>query len=102
MTKSMLVFFSVFVYLFLYTPVIVLVLYSFNKGGFPDVWQGFSLHWYKDLFDSVEIWRAFHNSVIVAAISSLLSVGMSVMLVHGMRHYQRDVASHFLQQCFNS
>lgn len=95
MTKSMLVFFTLGVYLFLYTPVIVLVLYSFNQGGFPDVWQGFSLHWYHDLFNSVEIWRAFHNSVIVAGVSSLLSVSMSVMLVHGMRYYRRDMASLF-------
>ena len=85
MTKSMLAFFVMGIYLFLYTPIIVLVLYSFNQGGFPDVWQGFSLHWYHDLFCSAEIWRAFHNSVIVASSSSLLSVSMSVMFVHGMR-----------------
>lgn len=95
MTKSMLAFFVMGIYLFLYTPIIVLVLYSFNQGGFPDVWQGFSLHWYHDLFCSAEIWRAFHNSVIVASSSSLLSVSMSVMFVHGMRHYKRDVASLF-------
>ncbi|MBP6892283.1 ABC transporter permease [Candidatus Babeliales bacterium] len=95
MTKSMLTFFVLGVYLFLYTPIIVLVLYSFNQGGFPDVWQGFSFHWYQDLFASVEIWRAFQNSVIVASCSSLLSVSMSVMFVHGMRRYKRDIASLF-------
>ena len=95
MTKSMLTFFVLGIYLFLYTPIIVLVLYSFNQGGFPDVWQGFSLHWYHDLFSSIEIWRAFQNSVIVASCSSLLSVSMSIMFVHGMRHYTRDITSIF-------
>ncbi len=91
----MLTFFVLGIYLFLYTPIIVLVLYSFNQGGFPDVWQGFSLHWYHDLFSSIEIWRAFQNSVIVASCSSLLSVSMSIMFVHGMRHYTRDITSIF-------
>lgn len=95
MSRSMLSIFVTAVYIFLYTPIAVLVLYSFNQGGFPEVWQGFSVHWYHDLFKSVEIWRAFHNSVIVASVSSFLSVSMSVMLVHGMRHYNRDVASLF-------
>lgn len=95
LTRSALMIFVASVYVFLYTPIMVLVLYSFNQGGFPDSWQGFSLHWYHDLFSSEEIWRAFHNSVIVATISSLLSVSMSVMFVHGIRHYKRNVAALF-------
>lgn len=94
-SKSALSLFVASVYIFLYTPIMVLVLYSFNQGGFPESWQGFSLHWYDDLFHSEEIWRAFQNSVIVAGISSFLSVSMSLMLVHGMRHYKRDIASLF-------
>ncbi len=89
-TKSMLALFVMGVYFFLYTPIMILVLYSFNQGGFPDVWQGFSLHWYQDLFTSVEIWRAFHNSVIVATFASFLSVSMSIMFVHGMRQFKYD------------
>jgi spermidine/putrescine transport system permease protein len=94
-SKSMLPIFVSLVYLFLYTPIVVLVLYSFNKGGFPDAWQGFSLHWYHDLFHSHEIWRAFQNSIIVASVSSFLSVGMSVMFIHGLRHYKRDMIGLF-------
>ena len=51
MAKVTLAFFVLGVYLFLYTPIMVLVLYSFNQGGFPEAWQGFSLHWYHDLFN---------------------------------------------------
>lgn len=94
-SKSALSLFVASVYIFLYTPIMVLVLYSFNQGGFPETWQGFSLHWYDDLFHSEEIWRAFQNSVIVAGTSSFLSVSMSLMLVHGMRHFKRDLASLF-------
>jgi len=94
-SRSMLPIFTGCVYLFLYTPIIVLVLYSFNKGGFPDAWQGFSLHWYSDLFHSEEIWRAFKNSIIVASTSSFLSVSMSVMFIHGQRHYNRNLVGLF-------
>src|SRR3990167_4706730 len=94
-SKSALSLFVASVYIFLYAPIMVLVLYSFNQGGFPEAWQGFSLHWYHDLFHSEEIWRAFKNSVVVAGISSFLSVSMSLLLVHGMRHYKRDIASLF-------
>lgn len=82
-------------YAFLYTPLIVLILYSFNQGGFPDIWRGFSLHWYNDLFHTVEIWRAFTNSVIVAFFSSLLSVMMAVFFVHGGRRYNYDFTAIF-------
>ncbi|MCX5924433.1 MAG: ABC transporter permease [Candidatus Dependentiae bacterium] len=94
-SKTMLAIFVASVYIFLYTPIMVLVLYSFNQGGFPDAWQGFSLHWYQDLFQSEEIWRAFQNSVIVACVSSFLSVSMSILLVHGVRHYKRNVVPLF-------
>lgn len=94
-SKSTLSIFVASVYAFLYMPIMVLVLYSFNDGGFPDAWNGFSFRWYYELFQSQEIWRAFQNSIIVASISSLLSVSMSILLVHGVRGYKRDVVSIF-------
>lgn len=94
-SKSTLPIFAGFVYLFLYIPIIVLVLYSFNQGGFPDAWKGFSFHWYSDLFHSEDIWRAFYNSVIVATTSSFFSVTMSVIFVHGMRHFNKNLIALF-------
>lgn len=94
-SKSLLTIFVGLVYLFLYTPIIVLVLYSFNQGGFPDIWRGFSLHWYDDLFKSVEIWRAFKHSIIIALASSSLSVLMGLAWVHGARKYKYDVTAIF-------
>lgn len=83
------------VYVFLYMPIIVLILYSFNQGGFPDAWRGFSLHWYHDLLDSVDIWRAFLNSVIIALTSSTLSILMAIFFIHGSRKYKRDWTAMF-------
>ncbi|MGE3876998.1 MAG: ABC transporter permease, partial [Parvibaculaceae bacterium] len=36
----------VLVYVFLYTPIVVLMILSFNQGGLPTAWTGFSTDWY--------------------------------------------------------
>ena len=53
-------------YLFLYVPLMVLILFSFNGGRFPAPWVGFSLEWYRELFTTPEVWHAFVHSLIVA------------------------------------
>ncbi|MFP4331585.1 MAG: ABC transporter permease [Alkalispirochaetaceae bacterium] len=56
--------------LFLFMPLAVLVLYSFN-GSRTMAWGGASLRWYAELFgDSEELWRAFANSVLIAFASA--------------------------------
>ena len=37
-------------FLFLYQPIVLLIVFSFNAGSSGSVWQGFSLHWYQELF----------------------------------------------------
>jgi len=73
--------FVLLVYFILYAPIIVLVLFSFNKGSLPYQWHGFSLTWYYELFKSVEILAALKNSLIVAFSSVLLSVSMGLLYV---------------------
>lgn len=75
------------VYLFLYIPIIVLVLFSFNASGLLYTWSGFSLHWYRLLFSNTEIWYVFRNSLIVAFSSAALSVILGTLLVYGAKRY---------------
>ena len=51
-------------YLFLWVPIVVLLVFSFNTEGFPSPWQAFTLKWYKELIHSVYLWKAFGNSLI--------------------------------------
>ena len=60
--------------IFLYLPITILVIYSFNQGGFPAQWQGLSFCWYYDLFHSVAIWHACKNSIYVALSAAFFSV----------------------------
>lgn len=80
--KSM--FLSLFVatcYLFLYVPILILILFSFNSVSFPYQWKSFSLSWYQELFSSLEIWQATKNSLIVASASVFFSLTFGLLSV---------------------
>ena len=63
--KTSLIFF-IFSMIFLYLPLIVLIIYSFNSSK-SVVWEGFSLKWYKELFDhSGNLWNSFKYSIFIA------------------------------------
>lgn len=69
------------VYLFLYVPIVVLLVFSFNTEGFPSPWKQFTLKWYHELFHSIYLWKAFANSLIVAFFSTLISLCIGVLLI---------------------
>lgn len=71
-------------YLFLYLPILVLIIFSFNGQKFPSQWSGFTLHWYKELFVSHELWSAFFTSLFVAITSTAISLlmGLSFIFFH--------------------
>jgi spermidine/putrescine transport system permease protein len=68
-------------YLFLYVPLIVLLVFSFNTEGFPSPWKGFTLKWYHELFHAKHLWAAFLNSLIVAICSTGISLTMGIFLI---------------------
>ncbi len=72
------------VYFFLYLPIFILVLFSFNDARFVYKWSGFTLNWYYELFRSTEVWLALQNSLIIATSSSILSLIMGCLLVWGL------------------
>jgi spermidine/putrescine transport system permease protein len=68
-------------YLFLYVPIFVLLVFSFNTERFPSPWTGFTLHWYQELFKSIYLWKAFGNSLIVASFATFISVMAGIGLI---------------------
>ena len=68
-------------YLFLYLPICVLVFFSFNEATFSVQWSGFSLRWYKKLLNSPEILNALQTSLIVACVTTFLSVFIGTCFV---------------------
>ncbi len=72
------------VYLFLYGPIIVLIVLSFNRAGLPTVWTGFSTEWYAKLASNEKILSAVQNSLIVAFVSTAISTVVGTLLAMGM------------------
>lgn len=62
------------VFFFLYAPIVVLVVFSFNSSRLNIVWESFTLQWYQRLIDNTPLIRAAKNSLLIASASTLLSV----------------------------
>ena len=72
--------YAILVFGFIYLPIVVLILYSFNRdgvGGFPP--RHFTLDWYRQLFSDSAIWDAVVNSLIVAAAGVALSLTLGLL-----------------------
>ncbi len=61
------------IYLFFYLPIIILIIYSFNETKSRVVWGGFSLKWYKELFESKEVLMSFYNTILIGVVSTLIA-----------------------------
>ena len=68
-------------YLFLYLPIIVLLVFSFNSESFPSPWKGFSWKWYEELFHSPQLWHSCLNSLLIAIFSTSISLILSVFFI---------------------
>jgi spermidine/putrescine transport system permease protein len=68
-------------YLFLYVPILVLFIFSFNIERFPAPWTQFTLKWYHDLFQDIYLWKAFGNSLIIASSATAISLAAGVGLI---------------------
>lgn len=67
------------VLLFLYAPLVVLVIMSFNDSRRTTIWKGFTLGWYRKLFADTELMLALANSLTIAAISTAISLLLGAM-----------------------
>jgi spermidine/putrescine transport system permease protein len=65
--------YAVAVFAFLYLPIFILIIYSFNSNKVVGVWEGVSLRWYQELFHDRAISSAFQNSMWVGFWSTLVS-----------------------------
>ena len=80
---------SVFVgtIIFLFLPLVVLLIYSFN-GSTGMNWTGFSLRWYEKLIGSRELWRALTNSLIIAVSSAATATVIGTIGAIGINWYR--------------
>jgi spermidine/putrescine transport system permease protein len=85
-------------YLFLWLPILILIIFSFNTSRTNAVWQGFTLDWYKALFSgrfggdaritTENLIKAAQNSLFVGVISMLISTFLGTTVAIGMERFQ--------------
>jgi putrescine transport system permease protein len=76
-------------YLFLYIPILMLIVYSFNNSSQDMVWHGFTLHWYQALADDQEIISGFILSLKVATMAATASVVLGTLAAFVLNNYRQ-------------
>lgn len=66
-------------FIFLYAPILLMILYSFNESRLVTVWAGFSIKWYVSLFSNTQVLSAAWLSIEIAFITAVLSVILGTM-----------------------
>jgi len=80
--------FSILIYLFLYAPIVILVIFSFTRDEFGVRWTGFTLDWYIRLFNNPRMMGAAWNTLVVASVSTVVSTIIGTLLAMAMERYR--------------
>ena len=81
-------------FLFLYAPIIVLVVFSFNNSKSRSTWTGFTFKWYIELFKDAEILKALSNTLIIAVTSSIIATILGTLAaigIYNMTNFKKKV-----------
>ena len=77
-----------FVFAFLYVPIVVLVIFSFNDSERVNVWQGLSARWYSEALGNTQIVNALRVSLIVAISSTIVSTVLGTAVALALDRYR--------------
>ncbi|MCR4801762.1 MAG: ABC transporter permease [Lachnospiraceae bacterium] len=82
--------FCTFVYIFLFLPISVIVVNSFNATTTKPYmrWKGFTLEWYVKLWENTSLLEAFGNTMIIAVISTCVATAVGTLAAVGMYRYK--------------
>lgn len=81
------------IYIFLYAPIIVLAIYSFNESKSRGNWTGFSFKWYIELFQDRDIKLALYYTVSIAIVSSIVSTILGTIASIGINSLKGNLKS---------
>ncbi len=78
------------VFLFLYAPILLLIVFSFNRGNSNTVWMGFSLDWYKSLFQNRLIMRSVYTTLLVSLLATAIATVAGTFAAIGFYSLRRQ------------
>lgn len=76
------------VYIFLYAPIALLIVFSFNDNNNVSIWTEASLRWYREMFQNNEVMGALRNSLLVAFVSTIAATILGTMLAIALERYR--------------
>ena len=80
--------FAVLIYAFLYAPILVLMLFSFNSSKSTQVWTGFSTKWYGELLRDETVLAAFKISIIVGVSATAIATVIGTLTALALSRYR--------------
>lgn len=84
-------FFMVLTFLFLYAPIFLLIIFSFNAGSSNTVWKGFSLEWYGKLFHNRIIMQSVYTTLLVSVLATAIATIAGTFAAIGFFAMRRKV-----------
>ena len=87
-------FYIALMFIFLYAPIAVLIVLSFNKSKSRAKWGGFTLQWYKELFANQQIMNALYTTLVLALVSALIAtiIGTAASIaINSMKRTPRTI-----------
>jgi spermidine/putrescine transport system permease protein len=82
---------GLFAFAFLYAPLVIVVVYSFNDSRLNAQWVGFTLDWYRKLFEDEEMLTAAWNSLVIGVSASAVATVLGTMAGYAMYRYKLRV-----------
>ena len=79
------------VFLFLYAPIFILIIFSFNAGTSSSVWKGFSLNWYAELFHNRLIMQSVYTTLLVSLLATVIATIAGTFAAIGFYAMRRKV-----------
>lgn len=79
---------AIITYAYIYLPILILIIFSFNTQKLNVRWEGFTFHWYEVLFNDQEVMLATRNSLTVAAVSTTAATIIGTMAALALQRYR--------------
>ncbi len=80
--------FALLILAYMYLPIVVLAVYSFNNSAYSATWEGFTLRWYERLLKDERLLYALQNSLMVALGSVMIAAILGTMTAVGLAKYK--------------
>ncbi|MBQ2022740.1 MAG: ABC transporter permease, partial [Lachnospiraceae bacterium] len=89
-------FYLVLVLIFLYAPIVVMMVLSFNSSKSRSQWGGFTTQWYREMFESPVIMEALYNTLMIAFLSALIATILGTAAAIGISSMKKAPRTIFM------